>query len=171
MKLNQQLVKLKEELATAKRTIANYRKMVTDMQKDFFKSSKQTAPSTNSGFTGVKLGPKDNSSVGEHADDDSTNSLVYRGAGRDRNTTESFSVLEGESASQNRISGQNTLGFSSQARREMGKQASHVIRVNYNFVCDLERFEKFNGFTATFADCKRVPKFLLLFLEQIRFIV
>lgn len=76
MKLNQQLNKLKEELATAKRTIANYRKMVTDMQKDFFKSSKQTAPSTNSGFTGVKLGARDNSSVSDHADDDSIKSLV-----------------------------------------------------------------------------------------------
>jgi hypothetical protein len=30
MQLNQQLIKLKGELATAKRTIANYRKMVAD---------------------------------------------------------------------------------------------------------------------------------------------
>jgi hypothetical protein len=51
------------------------------------------------------------------------------------------------------------------------KHGHHLIRVNYNFVCDLERFEKFNSFTGSFAECKKVAKFILLFIEQIKLIV
>jgi hypothetical protein len=41
-------------------------------------------------------------------------------------------------------------------------------KVNYNYTCDLERFDKMTAFLTSFADCKRMPKYLQLFLEQVK---
>ena len=48
---------------------------------------------------------------------------------------------------------------------------AHTIKVNYNSVCDLERFEKFNDFVTQISTCKRISKFTHLFLELIRNVV
>jgi hypothetical protein len=53
LELTQAITKLKKEVKDNKRTIANYRKMVMDMQKDFFGGGKQGVLSTNSGQTPV----------------------------------------------------------------------------------------------------------------------
>ena len=46
LKLQKMLEKCKKELMNQKRTIANYRKAVTDMQKDFFGHNSGGVPST-----------------------------------------------------------------------------------------------------------------------------
>jgi len=46
LQLTQQLAKSKKELLNQKRTIANYRKAVTEMQKDFFAGSAGGPPSS-----------------------------------------------------------------------------------------------------------------------------
>lgn len=46
LQLSQQLAKSKKELLNQKRTIANYRKAVTEMQKDFFAGSAGGPPSS-----------------------------------------------------------------------------------------------------------------------------
>lgn len=105
MSLNKQLHKLKAELATAKRTITNYRKMVAENQKDFFKPSKVSVPSTNSGTTAFKYATKDNSSIGEKEDDASSNSVIQRGIARDRShTLEENSMHEADSVNHKPVS-------------------------------------------------------------------
>ena len=91
-------MKLKNELAKSKRTIANYRKIVTEMQKDFFKLDKGIVPSTNSGVTTLKNAgfPGKDLSTFSGADDElhsNTSGIKRGGIG---NMNESFSGTEGE---------------------------------------------------------------------------
>lgn len=53
MQLTQQLNKVRKELANQKRTITNYRKAVTDMQKDFFKGGSGGGPPSSITMTSV----------------------------------------------------------------------------------------------------------------------
>ena len=76
LKLQQIIEKCKKELNNQKRTIANYRKAVTDMQKDFFGAgSARGAPTTSSitmtsaGFNMQRLGTNLNIEEHDKADD------------------------------------------------------------------------------------------------------
>ena len=105
LQLNQNLIKLKKELAAAKRTITNYRKIVTEMNKNFFKQDKTTAPSSYSGFTNNKLAVhnKEYSSFGEGTEEEnhSIQSGIKKGLGNLGlgTITDSFSVLDADSVS------------------------------------------------------------------------
>lgn len=118
------------------------------MQKDFFKTGKQTLPSTTSGNTGCNP-------AGDSFEKESTISGTKGGA-KQINTAESFSGIEGDTVSRRSRLTPNT------------RQKHNTIRVNYNFVCDLERFEKFKTFMSALADCKRFSRFLQMFLEHIK---
>ena len=53
MQLTQQLNKCKKELVNQRRTIANYRKAVTEMQKDFFAGGSGGGPPSSITMTSV----------------------------------------------------------------------------------------------------------------------
>jgi hypothetical protein len=146
------MAKLRTNFASAKRTIMNYRKMIADLQTDFFKSGSKTVPSTTSDITApTKINDR---SVGDET-------MSNTGYGRD----DSFSGIDDQS----QISKPMRAAVRATQRHQRG--SSHTVKVNYNLICDIERFERFKLFVTALADCKKSTKVMLVFLEQIRNIV
>ena len=101
------------------------------MQKDFFKAGKQGLQSTTSG-------PSNSQVPGNSFENDSSISGTRektRGAG----LTDTFSANKDSESRMSRTT-----------PNHMKSKAAHTMRVNYNFVCDLERFEKFKTFLHDF---------------------
>lgn len=110
------------------------------MQKDFFKIGKQGLQSTTSG-------PSNSHVPGNSFENDSSVSGT-RDKTKGGNFTESYSAGNDDSASR----------VSRTTPNHMKSKAAHTMRVNYNFVCDLERFEKFKSFLLALSDAKRVTR-------------
>ena len=162
LKLQQMLEKCKKELNNQKRTIANYRKAVTDMQKDFFGlGSARGVPTTSSitmtsaGMGVQRLGT--NFEEHEKADDAlSTNSA----ARREREIRESTSKVQ-QYLETNRPK-------ISAARSNSQLQAARTVKVNYNTMCDTDRAERFKGYTLSISSAKKLPKVLALAIKDIK---
>lgn len=141
------------------------------MQKDFFKLDKGIVPSTNSGVTTLKndgIPGKGASSFSGAADEMHSDTSGIRRGGIG-NMNESFSGTEGDFVSTKRFSPRlnANIGFT-QSRHTKN---SNTIRVNYNSMCDLERFEKFNTFINAFTVTMPISKFFLYFLESVKNVV
>ena len=147
LQLTQMLNKCKKELVNQKRTIANYRKAVTDMQKDFFGAGSAGGPPSSITMTSVgrMSGMKRDISINDDAmgsaekdkNDDAVSSTSA--AVRDREIQQSTNKVQ-QFLDANHLQPSKK---SSSVMRSGPNQHQRAARINYNTACDFERMDKF----------------------------
>ena len=154
--LTQLLAKYKKELQGARRTIANYRKIVTEMQKNFF-SSKQGGPLTAMTMTslGGRSGARrDPSNLDEHEVLSTTSADPGRAA-QGEAKVRNYLDLNDARASKSSGSGHGGLKVH---RVGGGTDGAPIVKVNYNNACDLDRLEKFKVLIHDLAQTKKLAR-------------
>ena len=158
LQLTQVLAKYKKELQGARRTIANYRKIVTEMQKNFFSSKQGTGPLTAmtmtslGGRSGVRRDPSnlDDHEVLSTTSADPTRAAV--GEAKVRN------YLDLNDARASKSSGSGHGGLKVRGGGGTGTDGAPIVKVNYNNACDLDRLEKFKGLIHDLAQTKKLAR-------------
>ena len=157
------LNKCKKELIAQKRTITNYRKAVTDMQKDFFGGSSMGGATSSITMTSVGLGGfKNNASISEENVDRVDDAIsTTSGAVRDKEIKDSFNKVQSFLESNSR--------FPKSAMRSGGHPHGNnrAIKINYNTVCDFDRADKFRGVISSLSNAKKLPKLISIVIKNI----
>ena len=148
-----------------RRTLATYRKAVTDMQKDFFTGGQQGAPSsitmTSVGrYSALKrdVSHQDELTVaGDKADD----AISTTSGMRERDLKESTSKV------QQYLEANHARSHKSSSQMRSGAQAGpRTLKVNYNTVCDLERFEKFKAVVQNISTVKKLARLFSVLIKE-----
>lgn len=169
LQLTQQLNKFKKELANNKRTIANYRKAVTDMQKDFFKGGSGGGPPSSITMTSVgRLSgmKRDVSAAEEMTVAGATDDVISTTSGlQERQLKESANKV------QQYLENNNRSQKSSSQLRSGAALGGRAARVNYNSACDLERFERFKSVVMNVATCRKLAKLCSIVIKDMQAVI
>lgn len=176
--LTQQLSKLKKEMVGMRRTITNYRKAVTEMQKDFFTGGAKGGPPSSLTMTSIGKTSgimkrevshaEDVLAYPQHNDDVLSSTSGIRDKDFKDSTNKVQQYLE---TNHSRVHKQSSQQMRSGVNLTTTNAPGRAIKVNYNSACDLERFEKFKSVIQTLSEVRKLARLFAITIKEIPNIV